>query len=350
MPGVGIPPTEANLPPIIKRNYGQWVWHDVPRPGVLRHVAESGEECYTIRAGMPSNARVSTELARIICNLADRYTEGYLRITRRHSLELVGVKPEEIDEVIQKLVALGLPVGGADRSLHNVVACTGWIHCQFAAAGAAAISKAISDSLYDLFLAEELPAKLKISVSGCVNNCGEAVTADIGVIGVHRDIPRVDDEKVAGCEIPLIISICPTGAIKPRPPRSVQVDPKRCIHCVACVGQCVGMPIGDPDTDGVAIYVGGKAGNAGTGPAFAKLVIPWLPNTPPRWPETTEAIWGIVNAWAEGARKDERIGDWINRIGWGRFFEKTGIPMSDKLIDGYVLWRETARSGVRFHW
>jgi len=120
MPGVGIPPTEANLPPIIKRNYGQWVWHDVPRPGVLRHVAESGEECYTVRAGMPSNARVSTELARTICNLADRYTEGYLRITRRHSLELVGVKPEEIDEVIQKLAALGLPVGA------RTAACTTW--------------------------------------------------------------------------------------------------------------------------------------------------------------------------------------------------------------------------------
>ncbi len=350
MPGIGIPPLEKTIPPIVKRNYGQWAYHEVPRPGVLKHVAESGEECYTLRAGMPANGRVSTELARQICAVADTFAEGHLRITRRQSLELVGVPEDQIDAAIAALNGLGLSVGGVDRALHNIVACTGWIHCQFSATGAAAISKALGDELYDLFLKEELPAKLKISISGCVNNCGEGITGDIGVIGIHRDLPRVDDEKVKACEMALVISICPTGAIRPKPPKSVQVDPNRCMHCVACVGQCEGMPIGDPETDGVAIYVGGKAGNAGSGPNLAKLVIPWLPNTTPRWPETTAAVKKIINAWTAGARKHERIIDWINRIGWETFFERTEIPMTYKHLDGYNLWHLSSRSGVRFHW
>ena len=53
MPGIGIPSLQENLPPIVKRNYGQWVYHEVPRPGVLKHVARSGEACYTVRAAMP---------------------------------------------------------------------------------------------------------------------------------------------------------------------------------------------------------------------------------------------------------------------------------------------------------
>jgi len=350
MPGVGLPPLEQNVPPIALRNYGKWVDHEEMRPGVLKHVAESGEECYTVRAGMPTNARVSTALARRIADLADEFAEGHLRLTRRHSLELVGVDPARIDELTERLRALGLPVGGTGRTFRNTVSCTGWIHCQFAATDAPAVAKAISDELYEDFLRERYPAKLKISISGCVNQCGEGSTADIGIIGVHRDLPRVIDEEVARCEIPLIVSVCPTGAIKPKPPKSVQVDPERCIHCVACAAPCQGMQIGDPETDGLAVVVGGKAGNSGSGPAFAKFVIPYLPNTPPRWPEVTRAVRQIVEAWVQGARRDERVGDWIARIGWDKFFQKAGLPVSDKLLDGYVLWPMSARTGVRFHW
>ncbi|RME49921.1 MAG: dissimilatory-type sulfite reductase subunit beta [Caldilineae bacterium] len=350
MPGIGVPSLKENLPPIIQRNYGQWEYHEVPRPGVLKHVARSGEVCFTVRAGMPPNGRVSTELARQICEVADRYTGGFLRITRRQSLELVGVPEEQIDEVIAALNDLGLPVGGVDRTVHNVVSCTGWLHCQFASTDAPGVAKVLSDALYETFQTESLPAKLKISVSGCTNNCGEASTADIGIIGIHREIPRVIDEEVSKCEIPLIISVCPTGAIRPKPPKSVTITAERCIHCVNCLGQCPGMPIGTPETDGVAVYVGGKAGNAMSGPSFAKLVIPYLPNNAPRWPETVEAVTNIVKLWADNARPHERIRDWIERIGWERFFEKAGLEMTTKHIDGYLLWPMAARVGVRFHW
>ncbi len=39
MPGVGLPPLEQNLPPIVLRNYAKWVDHEEVRPGVLKHVA-----------------------------------------------------------------------------------------------------------------------------------------------------------------------------------------------------------------------------------------------------------------------------------------------------------------------
>ncbi len=59
MPGIGSPPLEANLPPIVRRNYGKWISHEHPRPGVIKHDSETGEACYTVRVGMPPNARWS---------------------------------------------------------------------------------------------------------------------------------------------------------------------------------------------------------------------------------------------------------------------------------------------------
>ena len=50
----------------------------------------------------------------------------------------------------------------------------------------------------------------------------------------------------------------------------------------------------------------------------------------------------ILRVYKEDARPWERIADWIDRIGWPRFFEKTGLPFTKYLIDD---WRG-ARSNL----
>jgi sulfite reductase beta subunit len=109
-----------------------------------------------------------------------------------------------------------------------------------------------------------------------------------------------------------------------------------------------GMQILDPLNDGCAILVGGKTSNARTAPSFSRMVIPFLPNNPPRWPEVTDAIKNIVEVWVNNAREGERIGEWIERIGWERFFSLTGIEFTDKLIDDYIFSRETFRTSAAF--
>ncbi len=352
MPGIGIPTLEASLPPIVKRNYGKWTSHEHPRPGVIKHDSESGEVCYTVRAALPPNARVSTATMRKLCAVADEFAEGFFRITQRNSLQYVGVRAERIDALISRLAELGFPVGGTNRSMHNTTCCTGYMHCHLAATDPAAIMLNVSEMLLREFKTDSLPAKLKISGSGCINNCGEGSCADIGIIGVHRDLPPIHEAKLKGCELPLVIAVCPVGAIRPKGPGMVEIDPKRCVHCPACSVACAAFaPIGSADGDGVAIVVGGKAANTGDGPAMAKLVIAYLPNNPPHWPEVTSAVKNIVDAWAAHAHFDERVGEWINRIGWERFFQRTGLPMSLKLVDGYdARALEYARSNVRFRW
>jgi sulfite reductase beta subunit len=42
-----------------------------------------------------------------------------------------------------------------------------------------------------------------------------------------------------------------------------------------------------------------------------------------------------VELWAANARKYERLGEWINRIGWPKFFEMSGIEFQKEHIDDF---------------
>ncbi|MEE9516753.1 MAG: hypothetical protein V3V52_06595 [Candidatus Adiutricales bacterium] len=108
------------------------------------------------------------------------------------------------------------------------------------------------------------------------------------------------------------------------------------------------MPLADPEGDGVALWVGGKISNARSMPKFSKLAIPFLPNNPPRWPEVVDEVKNIVEVYAAGARPYERMGEWIDRIGWEEFFSLTGIEFTHFHIDDYRFAMTTWRSTTQF--
>jgi sulfite reductase beta subunit len=83
-------------------------------------------------------------------------------------------------------------------------------------------------------------------------------------------------------------------------------------------------------------------------PKFSKVVVAFIENEAPRWTKTTEIIKKMVDVYAQDARKYERLGDWAERIGWERFFEKCEIPFTHHLIDdfrdpAYFTWRQTTQ-------
>jgi sulfite reductase beta subunit len=145
-----------------------------------------------------------------------------------------------------------------------------------------------------------------------------------------------------------MIASCPTYAIKPNPKaKSIRIDANKCMYCGICYSICPGVPIADAKNDGVSIWVGGKVSNTRSGPAFSRLAVPYLPNNPPRWPEVVEVVKKIVETWASEAKPHERMGEWISRIGWPAFFDKTGLEFTDKHIDDYIFSIRDMRVGAR---
>ncbi len=334
---IGPPHYEQFLPPIIKENYGKWKYHERIKPGVMVHVAESGDKLYSVRAGSPR--LMSIEYIRKYADLADKYSDGYLRFTSRNNVEFLLTDKSKIDPLIADLKAEGFPVGGVGNAISNIVHTQGWVHCHSAATDASGIVKCVMDDLHEYFAGAEVPGKLRIALACCLNMCGAVHCSDIAILGVHRRPPRIQHKGLNKiCEIPNVVASCPTGAIRPATvdgASSVQVEEELCMFCANCYTVCPSMPLNDPLNDGLSIWVGGKVSNARSEPRFSKLAIPYLPNNPPRWPEVTQAVRKIVEVWIANARKYERMGEMIDRIGWPRFFKLAGIEFQKEHIDDY---------------
>ena len=348
-------------PPVIAANKGKWLYHEILEPGVLVHVAESGDEVYTIRVG---GARLmSVTHIREICESADKHCDGYLRFTTRNNIEFMVDSKDKVEPLKQDLLSrkfpagsYKFPVGGTGAGVTNIVHTQGWIHCHTPATDASGPVKATMDVLFDDFTDMRLPAQLRVSLACCLNMCGAVHCSDIAILGYHRKPPMLDHEYLDKmCEVPLAIAACPTAAIRPSKVEfegetlnSVAVKNERCMFCGNCYTMCPAMPLADQEGDGIVIMVGGKVSNRITPPKFSKVVVAFIPNEPPRWEGTTACIKNIVEAYAKGARKYERVGEWAERIGWERFFEKCELEFTHHLIDdfrdpAYYTWRQTTQ-------
>jgi sulfite reductase beta subunit len=333
----GPPHYEKFLPPIIKENYGKWKYHEILKPGVMVHVSQSGAKLFTVRAS--SGRLLAINKIRAYCDLADKYCDGYLRFTSRHNVEFLLTDEKNIDPLIKDLKALGHPVGGIGNSISSIVHTQGWVHCHSAATDASGIVKAVMDDLIDHFENMNLPGKLRIALACCLNMCGAVHCSDIAILGIHTRPPKANHANLKKmCEIPNVVASCPTAAIRPGEVEgypSVEIIEEQCMYCANCFTVCPALPMNDPDYDGVSLWVGGKVSNARREPMFSKLAVPFLPNNPPRWPEVTGAIRNLVELWAANAKKYERMGEWIERIGWPRFFKMAGIEFQKEHIDDF---------------
>jgi len=345
---IGPPHYEKFLPEIIKKNYGKWAYHEILNPGVMVHVAESGDKLFTVRAATPRLMAIAS--IRLFADLADKYCDGHLRFTSRNNVEFLITDESKIEPLKKDLSETGYLVGGIGNAISNIVHTQGWVHCHSAATDASGVVKSIMDELHPHFTSTELPGKLRIAFACCLNMCGAVHCSDIAVLGVHTKVPVIDHNELPKvCEVPTLVASCPTGAIRPATvdgKKSVEIEDAQCMFCGNCYTVCPSVKINNPESDGISIWVGGKVSNARHEPMFSKLAIPFLPNNPPRWPEVVEAVSGLVNLWAKNARKHERMGEWIERIGWSRFFKLSGIPFTKHHIDDFTHAGETFRRSV----
>lgn len=334
---IGPPNYEKFLPPVIKENYGKWKYHELMKAGIMKHVSETGAAVYTVRAG--GSRLMSIEKIRKICDLADKYCGGHLRFTSRHNIEFMFTDESHIEPLVADLKKLGHPVGGTGPAITSIVHTQGWIHCHSAATDASGIVKAVMDAMIGHFQNMDLPAKCRIALACCLNMCGAVHCSDIAILGIHRRPPKIDKANLHKmCEIPNVVASCPTAAIKPtqyegKP--SVEIDEDRCMFCANCYTVCPALPLNNALNDGVSLWIGGKVSNARHEPMFSKLAVPYIENNPPRWPEVVDAIVNIVNVWKDNARKYERLGEWIERIGWPKFFKLSGIEFQKVHIDDF---------------
>jgi len=345
----GVPDPFPQMHPLLKKNYGNWKWHDRPQPGVLRHVSHSGDTVWTVKAGTQRQMDVHT--IRKLCEIADTLAEGHVRFTVRSNCEFMVSEEDKVAPLIDKLESEGFPVGGTGNSVKMISHTQGWLHCDIPGTDASGVVKTLMDEIYDDFKKEEMPNRVQITTSCCQINCGGQ--GDIAINVQYTKPPKINHDLVANvCERPAVVARCPVAAIRPalvdgKP--SLEVDEKKCICCGACYPPCPPMQINSEESTKLAIWVGGKHSNARSKPTFHKLVAAGVPNNPPRWPEAAEIVKKILYAYKEDGRPWERMGEWIERIGWPRFFELTDLAFTHHHIDDWRGARGSLNASAHIH-
>ena len=335
--------------PLMRENFGNWDWHDRLRPGVLHHVAKNGDEVWTVRAGTQRQMDVFT--IRKLADIADEFAEGHVRFTTRSNIEFMVSDVAKVEPLIDALSLAGFPVGGTGNSVSMISHTQGWLHCDIPGTDASGVVKSLMDTLHKEFIQEEMPNRVRITTSCCQINCGGQ--GDIAINVQYTKPPKIDHDRVANvCERPAVVARCPVAAIRPamvdgKP--SLEVDESKCICCGACYPPCPPMQINSDDSTKIAIWVGGKHSNARTKPTFHKLAVAGLPNNPPRWPEVEEAVMKILHAYKDGGRDFERVGEWIDRIGWPKFFEVTDLAFTKYHIDDWHGARKSLNASTHIH-
>ena len=125
---------------------------------------------------------------RLVAELMRQYTGDTLRTTVEQNLLLRWVRNEDLPAVHGALAIFGLAEAGAGQ-LGDVTSCPGTDTCKLGISSSRGLARELRRRLQlaDQSIGEDA-RKLRIKCSGCFNSCGQHHVADIGFLGVSRNV------------------------------------------------------------------------------------------------------------------------------------------------------------------
>ncbi|MGN1169598.1 MAG: hypothetical protein ACI4RB_05710, partial [Acutalibacteraceae bacterium] len=87
------------------------------------------DDVFNIRV-ITRNGKITADEQRAIADIADKYGSGEIALTTRLTMEIQGVKYDDIDAVCEELKSHGLFSGGTGAKVRPVVSCKGTT-CRF---------------------------------------------------------------------------------------------------------------------------------------------------------------------------------------------------------------------------
>jgi NAD(P)H-nitrite reductase large subunit len=135
-------------------------------------------ETYAIAPHIPGGI-IEPENLRKIAEVAEKYGT-VLKITSAQRIAIVGIQERNIDQVWEEL---GMKPGAAiGLCVRSIKICPGTTFCKRGQQDSVGIGLKLDDKYHGM----ELPFKLKMGVSGCMNSCAEPVIKDIGLMGTSK--------------------------------------------------------------------------------------------------------------------------------------------------------------------
>jgi NAD(P)H-nitrite reductase large subunit len=142
-------------------------------------ILQRDKETYAIAPHLPCGV-AKPEHLRKLADVAEKYGCAALKVTSAARIALVGLKEEDVDKAWQDL---GLPPGHAvGICVRSVKACPGTTFCRLGQQDSLGVGMQLDEKYHGM----QLPGKLKIGVSGCINQCAETCIKDVALLGKKK--------------------------------------------------------------------------------------------------------------------------------------------------------------------
>src|SRR5690349_21360765 len=136
------------------------------------------------KTGVPPGDVTSDQMD-AIANLADRYSQGELRVSHEQNLILSDVRQSDLYSLWDKAKKLGLATPNIGM-ITNIIACPGGDFCSLANAKSIPVAQAIQERFDRLDYVYDI-GELDLNISGCMNSCGHHHVGHIGILGVDKN-------------------------------------------------------------------------------------------------------------------------------------------------------------------
>jgi len=313
----------------------------IPRFSEVAAKFPESKEFHTLRIQPPAGMHYTTDILRTMCDIWEEHGSGLVAFHGQSGdIMFQGARTDKVQDAFDAFNAIGFDLGGAGPAVRTGMSCVGAARCEQSCANEQKLHRMLVNNFLDDMHRPALPYKFKFKVSGCPNDCMNAIErADMAVIGTWRDDMKVDQDEVKAFVsakgrkyvIDNVISRCPTNALSLNDDNSLAVDNRNCVRCMHCINVMTkALSVGDDK--GVTVLMGGKR-TLKIGDLMGTVVIPFMKlETEEDYERLVEVAETTIDFFAENALEHERTGEMIERIGLVNFLEGIGLEVDPNMV------------------
>ncbi len=313
----------------------------IPRFSEVSKAFPESKEFHTIRVQPTPGNYYTTEMMNQLADSWEKYGSGLITFHgQTGNIMFIGTDTNNIQPFFDEINEYGWDLGGAGPCVRTAMSCVGMARCEQSCTNEHALHRHLVNEFTDDVHRPALPYKFKFKVSGCPNDCQNAIErADFAVIGTWRDDMKVDQAEVKNFIeakgrqyiIDNVITRCPTNCMTLTDSDELNIDNSNCVRCMHCLNVMT-KALSPGDDKGVTILVGGKR-TLKIGDLMGTVIVPFKKlDTAEDYEEIVEMAGDIIDFFAENALEHERTGEMIERIGLVNFLEGIDVDVNPHMI------------------
>ncbi len=313
----------------------------IPRFSEVADAFVASKEFHTLRVQPTPGNYYTTDMLRQLGDSWEKYGSGLVTFHgQTGNIMFIGTDTENVQHFFDEINDYGWDLGGAGPCVRTAMSCVGAARCEQSCANEHKLQRLLVNNFTDDVHRPALPYKFKFKISGCPNDCQNAIErSDFAVIGTWRDDMVIDQAEVKNFVakkgrqyvIDNVTSRCPTDCMTLSDSDELTVDNRNCVRCMHCLNVMT-KALSPGEDRGVTILIGGKR-TLKIGDMMGTVVVPfWKMESDEDYEKIVELAEEIIDFWAENGLEHERTGEMIERIGLVNFLEGVGVDVNPNMI------------------